>query len=349
MTRTAGTSSYTFAATSGTKTITTAAVAFDCPFNFNGVGGTWQLQGALTSGATRTCTLTAGTLDLNNYTLTIGSFSTNNTNTRTIAFGTGNITLTSVSGTVFLGPTSTNTGLTTTGTAQINVTGNGTTTRTISPGNALAITGFISFTISAGSDTISNGVGQTFNNLTFTSGFTGTFANSSRNIFGNLTLNVNTLLGSGASATTFNGTGSQTITTAAKTLDFPITFDGVGGTWSMQDALTMGSGQVLTIINGTLKLKAGTTNTIGSISTSGSNQKYLQSTTAGTQATLSAASGTNTVSYLTIKDIAATGGATWNAYSTDNNFNAGNNTGWDFFAQLSRYIYTRRKNKVISI
>ena len=153
----------------------------------------------------------------------------------------------------------------------------------------------------------------------------------------------------GTLVNSFIGVGSQTITTAGLTLDFPITFNGVGGTWSLQDALTMGSTQPLTITDGTLKLKAGTTNTIGSISTSGSSQKYLQSTIAGTQATLSAASGTNTVSYLTIQDIAATGGATFNAYSTDNNINAGNNSGWDFFAQLSRYIYTRRKNKVISI
>ena len=188
MTKTAGTGTFTFAATSGTKTINTAGVTFDNPFTFNGVGGTWQLQDALTSGATRTCTLTNGTLDLNGYTLTTGLFSSNNTNTRVIAFGLGNITITGLSGTVFVGPTSTNTGLTTTGTAQVNVTGNGTTTRTVNPGNAAAITGFISFTISAGSDTINSAAGMTFNNLTFTSGFTGTFGNVTRSIFGNLTL-----------------------------------------------------------------------------------------------------------------------------------------------------------------
>ena len=64
MTRTAGTGTTTFAATSGVKTIDTAGVTFDGPFVFNGVGGTFQLASALTSGATRTCTLTNGTLDL---------------------------------------------------------------------------------------------------------------------------------------------------------------------------------------------------------------------------------------------------------------------------------------------
>jgi hypothetical protein len=332
MTVGAGTSVFTFAATSGTKTITTAAVVFDRPFTFNGVGGSWQLQDALTSGATRTCTLTAGTLDLNNFTLTTGSFSSNNTNARTIAFGTGNITITGVSGTVFSGPTSANTGLTITGTAQVNITGNGTTTRIVNPGNSLAVSAPISFTISNGSDTITNTNGMTFNNLTFTSGFTGTFSgNNSRSIFGNLTLNsAITSFSSGASTLTFTGTGSQTITTAGETIDCPITFDGVGGTWAMQDALTLGSTRALTMTNGTLQLKAGTTSTVGSFVTTGTTLKYLQSTTPGTQATISDASGTNTVTYLSIQDSNATGGAAWDANAATN-VNAGNNTGW-FFA-----------------
>ena len=330
MTRSAGATTYTFAATSGTKTINTAGVTFDNAFTFNGVGGTWQLQDALTSGATRTCTLTAGTLDLNNFTLTTGGFSSNNTNTRVLAFGTGNITITSVSGTVFTGPTSANTGLTTTGTAQVNITGNGTTTRTINPGNAVAITGFISFTISAGSDAISSAVGMTFNNLTFTSGFTGTFGNVTRSIFGNLTLDANTNLASGASTLTFNGTGSRTITTAGETFDFPVTFNGVGGAWAMQDALTLGSTRALTMTDGTLQLAAGTTNTVGSFVTTGTTLKYLQSTTPGTQATISDASGTDSVTYLSIQDSNATGGAAWDANDATN-VDAGNNTGW-FFA-----------------
>ncbi|MEN9901046.1 MAG: hypothetical protein RLZZ152_2090, partial [Pseudomonadota bacterium] len=62
---TSGSNVLLFAATSGTKTINTAGVTFDRTFTFSGVGGTWQLQDALTSGATRTATLTSGTLDLN--------------------------------------------------------------------------------------------------------------------------------------------------------------------------------------------------------------------------------------------------------------------------------------------
>jgi hypothetical protein len=323
------TGTITFNSTTTGNTITTDPVALSCAVTFNGVGGSWQLQNALTCGATRTCTLTAGTLDLNNYTFTTGGFNSNNNNTRVIAFGSGNITITGTSGTVFAGPTAANTGLTTTGTAQVNVTGNGTTTRTISPGNPAAITGFISFTVSAGSDTISNGAGQTFNNLTFTSGFTGTFANVTRAIFGDLTLDANTNLAPGASITIFNGTGSRTITTAGETFDFPVTFNGVGGTFVLQDALTLGSTQPLTLTNGTLKLKSGTTNVVGSFVTTGTNAKYLLSTTLGTAATISDASGTNTVSYLTVQDSIATGGAVFDALAITN-VDAGNNTGWLF-------------------
>lgn len=334
MTVGAGGGVFTFAATSGTKTINTAGVTFDKPFTFNGVGGTWQLQSALTSGASRACTLTAGTLDLNNYTLTTGLFSTNNANARTIAFGTGNITITGVSGTVFAGPTSANTGLTTTGTAQVNVTGNGITTRTVNPGNAAAITGFISFTISNGSDTINSSAGMTFNNLTFTSGFTGTFGNVSRSIFGNLTLDpAITSFSSGASTLTFTGTGVQTITTANETIDCPITFDGIGGTFVLVGDLTLGSTKTLTFANGIIFPDQNNNSTItaGSFVTTGTNQKLIANIVYPTYTSaLSVASGTVSVSYLNIEGINAIGGAVFQAFLSNFNGDLGNNTGWDF-------------------
>ena len=125
--------------------------------------------------------------------------------------------------------------------------------------------------------------------------------------------------------------GTKTITTNNKTLDCPVFFNGVGGTWAFQDALTMGSTRALTLTNGTVQLKAGTTNTVGSFATSGTTLKYLQSTTSGVQATISDPSGTNTATYTVITDSAATGGATWTATSATN-INGGNNTGWTFAA-----------------
>jgi len=124
--------------------------------------------------------------------------------------------------------------------------------------------------------------------------------------------------------------GTQQITTAGKTFDFPLSFNGVGGAWEFQDALTQGSTRAFTITNGTVKLKNGVTSTVGAFATSGTNQKFLQSTVAGSQATLSQASGTVSASYLTIQDINATGGATWNALYENQNVDAGGNTGWNF-------------------
>jgi hypothetical protein len=355
MTKTAGTGTFTFAATSGTKTITTAAVVFDNPFTFNGVGGSWQLQANLTSGATRTCTLTNGTLDLVSYTLTTGIFSSSNSNTRVIAFGTGKIVATGVNTTVVTFATST--GLSYTGTSRIEVSGSGVfgETRTISGPTSATGTeaNALNIYVTTGGDTVTIGTNNRYYRTLDFTGFTGTLnSGSDFTLFGDLVLVSGMTYGAtSASGLIFASTNAtaRSITTAGKTFNCLVTFNGVGGTWAMQDALTLGSTQPLTFTNGTLQLKSGTTNTVGSFATSGTTVKYLQATTPGSQATISDASGTNTVSYLTIQDIAATGGATWNAYSTDNNINAGNNTGWDFFAQLSRYIYTRRKNKVISI
>lgn len=334
----------TFAATSGIKTIETAGVTFDRPFTFNGIGGTWQLQSALTSGAGRTTVLTNGVLDLNGFTLTTGIFSSSNSNARTIAFGTGNITITGNNTTILGIADPTN--LTVTGTPTINATYSGATgTRTFSAGSGTLESQSLSISISAGTDSVSTAGG--YKNLNFT-GFAGTIVNNARTLYGSLTISSGATVNAGSDATTFAATsGTQQITTNGKTLDFPLTFNGIGGTFAFQDALTQGSTRAFTITNGTVQLRAGVTSTVGSFATTGTTQKFLQSTLAGSRATLSQASGTVSVSYLTIKDINATGGATWNSFTTNNNVNAGNNLGWDFSFQVGRYIYTRRKNKRI--
>ena len=334
MVRTAGTGTPTFAATSGTKTLNTAGVTFDCPFTFNGIGGTWQLQAALTSGSTRNCTLTNGTLDLNGYTATFGSVSSSNSNVRTFAFGsTGKIVLTGTNGTSWT--TSTSTGLTMTGTRTVELTGNGLAGETRLINSGATTTGgsaanAANFYIKAGVDTISFGTAsRVFGALDFT-GFSGsTLTNIAPQIYGDLVLSTGMTVTAGTAVWTFVATTSQTITTNGKTLDVPVTFNGVGGTWEMQDALTLGSTRTLTMTNGTLKLKASTTSTVGSFATSGTNAKYLLSTTLGSQATISQASGTVTVNYLTIQDSNATGGATWDALNMTNT-DAGGNTGWLF-------------------
>lgn len=342
MTQNFTTAAITFAATSGTKTIDTAGVAFDRPFTFNGVGGTWQLQADFIAGpsplgaaSVRTVTLLAGTLNLASFTLTTGIFVGSSTSVRTLAFGTGKIALAGTATTLFSTATSTN--LTVTGTNPlVQLTDNSTTSsRGITMGNS-GEANAISVEITAGSDTI--GFGSTsgsYKNISAV-GFTGVL-NFSNNIaiYGNFDVGGATAMIGGGDPQFLGASGTKTI--RSNGLSFPdnISFNGVGATWTCLDALSVIT--TLTLTEGTLKLKAGTTNTVGGFATSGTNQKFLQSDTPSSQATLSQASGTVSVNNLTIQDSAATGGATWLAYVVNLNIDAGNNTGWVFFNN----IYTR--------
>jgi len=333
------TGTITFAATSGTNTITTNGVSISASITFNGVGGTFQLASALTLGSTRAATHTNGTLDLNNFTLTTGVFSSNNSNTRVLAFGTGKIVLTGNNGTIC--STNTATGLTVTGSKRIELSySGGVGTRSISGptsgGGGIEGVNLLDYFVTAGTDIINFNGARSYGTIDFsnsgTSTFTtpGSFTNAAMDIFGNLTLNSTMVVGSGTNNVDFKSTtGTKTITTAGQTLDFGLSFNGIGGTFAFQDALTQGSTRTLTIYNGTLQLKSGTTNTVGSFATSGTNAKYLLSTTFGSQATLSQASGTVTVEYLTVQDSNATGGAIFDALAITN-VDAGNNTGWLF-------------------
>lgn len=341
------TGTWTFNATSGTSNITTNGKSLTFSMVFNGVGGTWQLQDALTLGATNSVTLTNGSIDLNGKNLTCGILNSNNSNTRSILFGTGQIYLTGSAATII--GMNTATGYTTSGTPIINCTYSGSTgTRTIRFGSSGGSneSNVFSLNITAGTDILSMGP-SAYKMVNYT-GFDGSISAYDFTLYGGLTLSSGMTLNAATSKITFAATsGSQNITTNGKTLDFPLTFSGLGGTWAFQDALTQGSTRAFTITNGTVQLKAGVTSTVGSFTTTGTTQKFLQSTLAGSRATLSQASGTVSASYLTIKDINATGGATWNAFTTNNNVDAGNNLGWDFSFQVGRYIYTRRKNKRI--
>lgn len=341
MTRTF-TGAVTFYGTSA-NTITSNTKDLNSNITFNGVSGSWQLADNFVTGSTRTVTLTNGTLNINGKTLTGGAFSSTNSNTRTIAFGTGGKFIATRDNTAIWN-TSTSTGLTVTGDALVEATYSGAVGTRSFNGGATSETNSVSLLVSAGTDTFT--AQNNIRNLDLT-GFAGTLTNSTRNVFGNLTVSSGVTLTAGALVTTFAATSAKTITTALKTLDFPLTFNGIGGTFAFQDALTQGSTRAFTVTNGTVQLKAGATSTVGAFATSGTNQKFLQSTLAGSQATLSQASGTVSASYLTIKDINANGGATWQAFTTNSNVDAGNNLGWDFSTQLGRYIYTRRKNKRI--
>ncbi len=324
MTRTF-TGAVTFDGTSA-NTITSNTKDLNSNVTFNGVSGSWQLADNFVTGSTRTVTLTNGTLDINGKTLTGGAFSSTNSNTRTVAFGTGGKFI-ATRDNAAIWNTSTSTGLTVTGDALVEATYSGAVGTRSFNGGATSETNSVSLSVSAGTDsfTAQNNV----RNLNLT-GFAGTLTNSTRSVFGNLTVSSGVTLTAGALVTTFAATSSKTITTNGKTLDFPLTFNGIGGTFAFQDALTQGSTRAFTITEGTVQLKSGATSTAGSFVANSTSVKYLQSTTPGSQATISQASGTVTVSDLTIQDSNAAGGASWNAYADFDNKDAGNNDGWNF-------------------
>ena len=317
-----------FDSLSGTGTCTTASGSTCTTATLN------SSTLALTLGADHTMagtfTLTLGTLSLGSFTLSCNIFSSNNSNTRVIAFGTGNITLTGNAAAIW--NTNVITNFSYTGTPTVNATYSGSTgTRTITTSASSTEAQAINFNISAGSDIITTGAGtQVFKNLNFT-GFAGTLLNRSLSVYGDLTFSSGMTLTAGALITTFAATsGTQQITTNSQTIDFPLTFNGVGGTFAFQDALTQGSTRTFTITNGTVQLKAGVTSTVGSFVANNANTKSLQSTTPGSQATISQASGTVTVADLSIRDSNAVGGASWTAYVDYENVDAGNNDGWNF-------------------
>lgn len=165
----------------------------------------------------------------------------------------------------------------------------------------------------------------------------------------NLTFNggIVTITNSGLCAT-FNGSGfTSTAGSAPGQLSF-INSNAksmLGGGFSFACALNQGNSGTLSLNNGnytfdditasyrptTISLPANYTITLNNFTLNGvaGSLVTLNSVTAGSRATLFKSSGTVAVNYLSIKDIAATGGATW----TNNlGTNGGNNLGWIFTA-----------------
>lgn len=318
-----------FDSLSGTGTCTTASGSACATATLNSSTLTLKL------GANHTMSgqfsLVLGNIDINSNVLTCSIFNFNNTNVRSIAFGTGKIVLTGNAAFIWRADDLVNFSLTGTPTVESNYSG-ATGTRTFVNGlsNGSETTA-INLKVTAGSDTISPYI--YLKNIDLT-GFSGVVTNNARTIYGDLTVSSTCTLNGGSLVQTFASTsGVKTITTAGKTFDFNMTFNGIGGTWAFQDALTQGF-RAFTITNGTVQLKAGVTSTVGSFATSGTGTKTLSSTSSGSQATLSQASGKVNATYLTVKDIATSGNATW--FGTTNTVTQGNNTGWCFTPQLGK-------------
>lgn len=165
---------------------------------------------------------------------------------------------------------------------------------------------------------------------------------------------------SAAGLTVTPSTGTISMTSASAK-----TFAGGGFTWPTLNqggagALTIEQSNTFTNITNTVQpatvtLTAGTTQTVTDFDLSGTsgNLITLNSSTAGTKATLTDSGGVNSVSYLDIKDISATGYGEWQAYTSNGNVDSGGNTGWVFTApppltaseyQISLKSFTERRS-----
>jgi hypothetical protein len=294
--------------TSNTKTTSIVVIS--------AVGGTVTLGSDLTTASVTV--LTDGTFNLANFNLSALRFNGTGTATRAIAFGTGNITLTSTAAAALVLSMGDATNFTWTGTGGF--LRNQAATATVAFGTiGGTTTNAVDLTLTGGGSELTVSIGSYFRNVDF-SGSSCRVTNGF-NVCGNLSLHPSGIYNF---SPTFLASG--TLTTSSNSLGGLIV-SGTGITVTLADALTT-SGAV-TLTNGTLKFKSAVTSTIGSFVTTGTTLKYLTSTTSGTRATLSDTTGTNTVTYLSIKDIAATGGAVWDATSATN-VDAGNNTGWSF-------------------
>ena len=282
MTLGSGTSVQTFAATSGTQEITSAGLTQGYPITFAGTA-TYRLVDSLTMGATRTMTLTSGTLDLNNNTLTTNAVASSNSNTRSILFGTGNITIVGTSATLW--NFSTITGFTLTGTPTVNLTDSGSGTRTINCGAGIASQA-VSFYIQAGTGTINfNTTNSVYKTIDLT-GFSGTFANSTIFVTGNF------IVPSGATVTSANtinfiNPSTQQITTNGVLINLPIN---VGRTSTTTSAAGNGTTATISFASVTIFPSVGESINIRGVTPSGYNGTYT--VTASTSTSVSYANDT---------------------------------------------------------
>lgn len=258
MTLTAAAGLVSFFGSNGDKTITTNGKTLDFPIAFNGLGSNWALQDNFTVGSTRTITLTAGNVNLNDTIMTANTVAITGTSVRGFASGptnNGEIVLNGSNVTVWSGLDLTS--FTVTGNPVVTLDNSGAVgTRIIRHGTTSGTeSNSMSFNIISGTDTVQFNAGA-YRNIDCT-GFNGTlFQGGIVTAYGNLTLSPTLITYSGAQNLTFAATsGVKYIATNGIQLDRTVSFDGVGGTWKLlTDLTTASTGYNLNLINGTLDL-----------------------------------------------------------------------------------------------
>ena len=259
------TPSTSFVLTSGSFTYNSGATLSPVP-TFTHTAGTVTLGQNYSLTSTGTYTLVAGTLNMTDRNLIAAAFITSGTGVRAINFGTsgyGEITVTGNNTTIWDGGGA---NITYTGNPRIVATYTGATgTRTVNlgtswteatafdvqmqPGSYPNVYGFQ--IINGSTDIIAmSGVAE---NVSLT-GFLFTFTPGVMTVYGDYTIDASGgTVSASASTTTFATTSSKTIT-ISRTIDFPITFSGVGGTFNLGANLTTGATRTTTLTSGTLVL-----------------------------------------------------------------------------------------------
>lgn len=244
-----------------TRTITNAGKSAGS-YNFNGVGGTWIFQDALNNNggafSENSVTLTNGTLNLNNFTLSTNTFYSSNSNTRTLAFGTGSITVSASADTSAAWDVATATNFSITGTPSVIGASDSSLLQFpayLRHGSTAGGTeaNAINFSPTGSYRRINLELSGAFKNVNLSGiASSSNLVGATRTIYGNLTLDADMGISSSASVTTLAATsGTQDITSNGKTITFPITQAGVGGTVRLLDALTLASDRAYTLTNGT--------------------------------------------------------------------------------------------------
>lgn len=222
-----------------------------------------------------------------------------------------------------------------------------------SPGGTLKLQDNVTCTVGGGSYVLASGTldlngktwsiaGQFFvggtatRNITFNGGAIS--SSYSGSVFQGVSANFSTTAGTAAGVMTFTSASAKTFN-GGNAVYYCTLDNGGAGALTVTGANTFNDITSTYTATGatTITLPASTTTTVNNFTASGTAGKLLtlRSSSAGTQATLSKASGVVDVSYCSIKDSNATGGALWQAYTSNGNVNGGNNSGWYFGAVVA--------------
>jgi hypothetical protein len=240
-----GTLNFTVA---GTHTIDTKNVRVRSP-RFSASGTSWTLASDFSTQLNNPTTLDLGTLNLNDYTFRADSFSSNTFSTRRLNFGTGQIIITG-GATEPINFNAVSTGLVMSGSKKIVLIDR------LYTANPIVNDHEISLYVTAGTYLLIFTGTSTLGTFDCT-GFTGTIRGN-LSIKGDLTFAAGTVWTQLANTMTFNGTGTQLITTNGVLLPI-VSVNAVGGTVRLLDSLTA---------SGTSRLSAGTLDLNGFILTS---------------------------------------------------------------------------------